>query len=88
MRFIKSLFSTGGNVNLLAIGLLILTTAAAALTASHFIGEWFEDRAAVKITEAVINKTEAYERIDKKFEKEVKRDLEKVGTDDIFDLIN
>jgi len=59
-----------------------------AMVANHFYQEWLEDRAAVKITDAVINKADAYERIDKKFKKEVKRDLEKVGTDDIFDLIN
>lgn len=58
------------------------------MVANHFYQEWLEDRAAVKITDAVINKADAYERIDKKFKKEVKRDLEKVGTDDIFDAIN
>ena len=88
IQLIRSLLTSGGKVNLLAIGLLVLTVMAGTLAANHFINEWFEDRAAVKITEAVINKTEADKRSEEQFEREVKRDLEKVGTSDIYDIIN
>ena len=88
IQLIRSLLTSGGNVNLLAVGLLIGTVALGTLAANHFISEWFEDRAAVKITEAVINKTEADKLSEQQFEKEVKRDLKKVGTSDIYDLIN
>lgn len=90
MPWVWSLLTTGktDNINPLAIGLLIGTVFLSALIGNHFYNEWLEDRAAVKITEAVIDKTEADKENEKQFKKEVKRDLEKVGTDDIFDLIN
>ena len=88
MPWVWSLLTTGGKINPLAIVLLVLTVFLGTITVKHFYKEWQEDRAATRIIEAVIDKKESDVKNEKIFKKEVKRDLEKVGTDDIFDLIN
>lgn len=84
IELVKSVFFNNSYSVAITVAMFIFGS----MAASHFYQEWKEDRAAEKITEAVIDKKEADVKSQKQFKKEVSSDLEKVGTDDIFDLIN
>lgn len=91
MGFLRFIASGARNIFANSAGSIIVTLAGAVvvtLVASHFYDEWAEERAAGKVRDAVTEKCEAERDNQREFEKGVNNDLKKVGTDDIFDIIN
>lgn len=81
---LKSVFwNNNGSVVVTTVGIIL-----GIFLVDHFWSEWREDVAQRKVTDAIIKKRDGEKENQEQFEKGVKDGLEKVGTDDIFDIIN